>query len=141
MYDKSECQTGIVHIGYGNFHKAHQAKYIDDFMEKTGDLRWGIVAVNLRNEGFREIEKYILKTPSEYKMIRSHLDYIDWTKNRTIAKHMLTLPSVHLITITVQKVVTHQDRPYLSTSHVDSEIGKILSLSYAVTTFAKMGSS
>ena len=101
MYDKSECQTGIVHIGYGNFHKAHQAKYIDDFMEKTGDLRWGIVAVNLRNEGFREIENYILKTPSEYKMIRSHLDYIDWTKNRTIAKHMLTLPSVHLITITV----------------------------------------
>ena len=34
-------------------------------------------------------------------MIRSHLEYIDWTKNRTIAKHMLTLPSVHLITITV----------------------------------------
>jgi D-arabinitol 4-dehydrogenase len=101
MYDKSECQTGIVHIGYGNFHRAHQAMYIDEYMEKTGDLRWGIVAVNLRNEGFREIDDYILKTPSEYKLIRSHLDYIDWTKNRTIAKHMLTLPSVHLITITV----------------------------------------
>jgi D-arabinitol 4-dehydrogenase len=101
MYDKSECQTGIVHIGYGNFHRAHQAMYIDKYMEETGDLRWGIVAVNLRNEGFREIDDYILKTPSEYKLIRSHLDYIDWTKNRTIAKHMLTLPSVHLITITV----------------------------------------
>ena len=101
MYDKSECQTGIVHIGYGNFHRAHQAMYIDKYMEETGDLRWGIVSVNLRNEGFREIDDYILKTPSEYKLIRSHLDYIDWTKNRTIAKHMLTLPSVHLITITV----------------------------------------
>lgn len=100
-YDKSECQTGIVHIGYGAFHRAHQAVYIDDYMEKTGDLRWGIVAVNLRNEGFREIDNYILKTPSECRMVRSHLDYIDWTKNRTIAKHMLTLPSVHLITITV----------------------------------------
>ena len=100
-YDKSECQTGIVHIGYGNFHRAHQAMYIDDYMEKTGDLRWGIVAVNLRNEGFREIDDYILKTPSSYRIVRSHLDYIDWTKNRTIAKHMLTLPSVHLITITV----------------------------------------
>lgn len=100
-YDKSECQTGIVHIGYGNFHRAHQAMYIDDYMEKSGDLRWGIVAVNLRNEGFREIDDYILKTPSSYRIVRSHLDYIDWTKNRTIAKHMLTLPSVHLITITV----------------------------------------
>jgi D-arabinitol 4-dehydrogenase len=100
-YDKSECQTGIVHIGYGAFHRAHQAVYIDDYMEKTGDLRWGIVAVNLRNEGFRDIDEYVVKTPSSYRMVRSHLDYIDWTKNRTIAKHMLALPSVHLVTITV----------------------------------------
>lgn len=100
-YDKSNCQTGIVHIGYGAFHRAHQAVYIDDYMEKTGDLRWGIVAVNLRNEGFREIDDYILKTPSNYRLVRSHLDYLDWTKNRTVAKHMLTLPSVHLVTITV----------------------------------------
>ena len=61
----------------------------------------GIVAVNLRNEGFREIDDYIVKTPTRYKKVRSHLEYIDWTKNRTVAKHMLTLPSVHLITITV----------------------------------------
>ena len=101
MYDKSECQTGIVHIGYGNFHRAHQAVYIDDYMEQTGDLRWGIVAVNLRNEGFREIDDYILKTPSSYRRVRSHLDYIDWTKNRTVAKAMLALNSVHLVTITV----------------------------------------
>src|SRR5210317_1533749 len=100
-YDKSECQTGIIHIGYGAFHRAHQAVYVDDYMEKTGDLRWGIVAVNLRNEGFREIDDYILKTPSTYRFVRSHLDYIDWTKNRTVAKHMLTLPSVHLVTVTV----------------------------------------
>jgi len=100
-YDKSECQTGIVHIGYGAFHRAHQAMYIDDYMEKTGDLRWGIVAVNLRNEGFREIDDYVVKTPTSYRMVRSHLDYIDWTKNRTIAKHLLTLPSVHLVTVTV----------------------------------------
>ena len=32
-YDKSNCQTGIVHIGYGAFHRAHQAVYIDDYME------------------------------------------------------------------------------------------------------------
>ena len=100
-YDKAECQTGIVHIGYGAFHRAHQAAYIDDYMEKTGDLRWGIVAVNLRNEGFREIDDYVLKTPSSYRLVRSHLDYIDWTKNRTVAKHMLALSSVQLVTVTV----------------------------------------
>ena len=101
MYNKNNVQTGIVHIGYGNFHRAHQAVYIDEYMERTGDLRWGIVAVNLRNEGFRDIHDYIVKTPSTYKLVRSHLDYVDWTRNRTVAKHMLTLPSVHLITVTV----------------------------------------
>ena len=101
MYNKSDCQTGIVHIGYGAFHRAHQAMYIDEYMNKTRDLRWGIVAVNLRNEGFREIDDYIVKTPSTYTFVRRHLDYIDWTKNRTIAKNLLALPSVHVITITV----------------------------------------
>jgi len=100
-YDKSECQIGVIHIGYGAFHRAHQAVYLDDYMEKTGDLRWGIVAVNLRNEGFREIEDYVLKTPSQCRLVRSHLDYVDWTQSRAIAKHLLTLPSVHLISITV----------------------------------------
>ena len=67
-YDKTICQTGIIHVGYGAFHRAHQAVYIDDYMEKTGDLRWGIVAVNLRNEGFREIDDYVLK-----KIGRAHV--------------------------------------------------------------------
>jgi hypothetical protein len=63
MYDKSECQTGIVHIGYGAFHRAHQAVYVDDYMEKTGDLRWGIVAVNLRDEGIRDGCLPVERTP------------------------------------------------------------------------------
>jgi len=110
-YDKSECQIGVVHIGYGAFHRAHQAVYIDDYMEKTGDLRWGIVAVNLRNEGFREIGDYIMKTPTSYRLVRSHLDYVDWTKNRIIAKHLLTLPSVYLVTITVTESGYAPDSP------------------------------
>ena len=36
-YDKGECQTGIIHIGYGAFHRAHQAVYIDDYMEHLTD--------------------------------------------------------------------------------------------------------
>jgi len=140
-YDKNECQTGVVHIGYGAFHRAHQAVYIDDYMEKTGDLRWGIVAVNLRNEGFREINEYVLKTPSSYRMVRSHLDYIDWTKNRTVAKHMLTLPSVKLVTITVtERVVMHPVHHCLSILRAVLEIEGLRSQSCHVTIFVKMDS-
>ena len=47
-YDRADCSIGIVHVGYGAFHRAHQAVYIDDVMDRSGDLGWGIAAVNLR---------------------------------------------------------------------------------------------
>ena len=47
-YDRQECQIGLVHLGYGAFHRAHQAVYVDDYMDLSGDLRWGIAAINLR---------------------------------------------------------------------------------------------
>ena len=107
----------VLHIGYGVFHRAHQAMYVDDYMEKTGDLRWGIVAVNLRNEGIREVDDYVVKTPGQYRLVRSHLDYVDWTKNRTIAKHMLTLPSVHLCGYSYREWI-RPGSPLFDTSHV-----------------------
>ena len=59
-YDRSSCQVGVVHLGFGAFHRAHQAVYLDDCMEKTGDLRWSIGAVNLRRSEaahFKRAEK------------------------------------------------------------------------------------
>lgn len=41
--------TGIVHIGPGAFHRAHQAAYVDTLLKH--DPRWGIAAVALRSRG------------------------------------------------------------------------------------------
>ncbi|MBM6593261.1 mannitol dehydrogenase family protein [Microvirga pudoricolor] len=46
-YDRSTITTGIVHLGVGAFHRAHQAVYTDDVLAE--DLRWGIVAASLRS--------------------------------------------------------------------------------------------
>ncbi len=35
--------VGIVHLGWGAFHRAHQAVYTEDAMAATGDRRWGIL--------------------------------------------------------------------------------------------------
>ncbi len=43
-YDRSKCQPGVVHLGYGAFHRAHQAYYFDKYMQATNDLDWGILA-------------------------------------------------------------------------------------------------
>lgn len=47
-YDRSRLACGIVHLGLGAFHRAHQALYTEAVVER-GDPRWGIVGVSLRD--------------------------------------------------------------------------------------------
>lgn len=51
VYDRGALTTGIVHLGVGAFHRAHQAVYTDDVL--TQDPSWGIVAASLRNTDTR----------------------------------------------------------------------------------------
>ncbi|MFL5188659.1 MAG: mannitol dehydrogenase family protein [Microvirga sp.] len=46
-YDRRAVKTGIVHLGVGAFHRAHQAVYTDDVLGQ--DPQWGIVAASLRS--------------------------------------------------------------------------------------------
>ena len=52
-YDRAEVKTGVVHLGIGAFHRAHQAVVFDDAL-RSGDLRWGILGVSLRSPGVRD---------------------------------------------------------------------------------------
>src|SRR5580693_2427675 len=49
-YDRTQLATGIVHLGLGAFHRAHQAVYTESVVAQ-GDRRWGIVGVSLRDPG------------------------------------------------------------------------------------------
>lgn len=113
QYDRSRCSIGIVHIGYGAFHRAHQAVYIDDYMEQSGNLNWAIAAVNLRASEastFKHVQDvkngYLLKTTSpqgerELRLVRSHCQFLDWSTDKDSAEDLVALKSVHAITITV----------------------------------------
>ena len=46
-YDRRDVADGIVHIGVGGFHRAHQAVYVDDVIRETGSNQWGICGVGL----------------------------------------------------------------------------------------------
>ncbi len=52
-YDRSKVQTGIVHLGVGAFHRAHQAAFTDDCLN-AGATRWGIAAASLRSADTRD---------------------------------------------------------------------------------------
>ncbi len=44
-YDRSALQVGIVHLGMGNFHRAHQAWYLDSLTNQGQAMEWGICGV------------------------------------------------------------------------------------------------
>ncbi|NDR57364.1 mannitol dehydrogenase family protein [Aliiruegeria sabulilitoris] len=46
-YDRSKVTPGILHVGLGNFHRAHQAVYIDDLLAKGGADEWGILGAGV----------------------------------------------------------------------------------------------
>ena len=112
-YDRDHCSIGIVHLGYGSFHRAHQAVYIDDVMDQTGDLGWGIAAVNLRSsesdvfhDAARAKDGYVVKTiapdgAETFRLVRAHLDFIDAPSQPEEAFDVVSSDGVKMITITV----------------------------------------
>ncbi|MGR3513436.1 MAG: mannitol dehydrogenase family protein [Paracoccaceae bacterium] len=47
-YDRAALTPGIVHIGVGNFHRAHQAWYLHRLMQDGEALDWAIVGAGVR---------------------------------------------------------------------------------------------
>ena len=52
-YDRAAVRPGIVHLGLGAFHRAHQAMFVDDCLN-AGDTGWGIVGASLRSPDTRD---------------------------------------------------------------------------------------
>jgi mannitol 2-dehydrogenase len=47
-YDRSGLTAGILHFGVGNFHRAHQAVYLDDLFALGQDHDWALVGAGVR---------------------------------------------------------------------------------------------
>lgn len=52
--DPRELTTGIVHLGLGAFHRAHQAVFTEQAALATGATRWGICGVSQRSTTVRD---------------------------------------------------------------------------------------
>lgn len=48
-YDRDGLTPGIVHVGVGNFHRAHQATYLDDLLAAGRDRDWAIIGAGVRS--------------------------------------------------------------------------------------------
>ncbi len=47
-YNRENLTPGIVHFGVGNFHRAHQAVYLDDLFAAGSDHDWALIGAGVR---------------------------------------------------------------------------------------------
>lgn len=101
-YDRSKIKTRIVHLGFGAFHRAHQAVYADILASDFGS-DWGYCEVNLIG-GEKQIED--LKA-QDYLYSVCEMSYDDWsTRVVGVAKEAL-----HATIDGIDKVIEAMLRP------------------------------
>ncbi|MDO4900775.1 mannitol dehydrogenase family protein [Actinomyces sp.] len=112
-YDRSAITTGIVHMGVGGFHRAHQAMYLDQLMRAGKALDWGICGVGLlpQDAHMRDaltgqdcLYSLTLKHPDghhEPAIIGSICDYRFAPEDRAGVLEVMTAPTTRIVSLTV----------------------------------------
>ena len=54
-YDRTALRPGVVHIGVGGFHRAHQAVYFDELARRGLADDWGLIGVGLHRPQMSEV--------------------------------------------------------------------------------------
>lgn len=133
-YPRSEITTGIVHFGFGNFHRAHQAMYLDRLMSRGEAMDWGICGVGLLPGDARmrdamaaqdNLYTLVLKHPDgtlEPRIIGSVHDYLFAPDDPEAVLARLVDPSVRIVSLTVTEGGYHINRTTNQFDTTDADI-------------------
>lgn len=108
-YDRTALRPGIVHIGLGAFHRAHQAVYTDAALAAEFGP-WGIVGVNLRSvDGVRDLADqdglYSVVTRARYsdqvQVVGALVEVLAAANARDSVLRRLADASVQIVSLTV----------------------------------------
>jgi fructuronate reductase len=108
-YDPHSINTGVVHLGLGNFHRAHQAAFFDRALA-SGDHRWGIIGASLRSPDVQQrlAPQSFLYTLTETgaggektRLMAPIRDVIVAGQDALRLTAALANPDVHIVTLTL----------------------------------------
>lgn len=112
VYDRAALTPGIVHIGVGNFHRAHQAWYLHRLMQMGQAMDWAIVGAGVRSydEGQREklAAQDYLTTLIELdpqgiatEVTGAMIDYVPVTEDNIPLINRMAQPDIRIVSLTV----------------------------------------
>lgn len=88
-YDRNALSTGIIHIGVGGFHRAHQAYYINQLCNANTGLDWGIEGVGLMPTD-RKMYEHLNAQQGLYTLVTQHPD------GKVVAEVVGAIKKMHL---------------------------------------------
>src|SRR5271165_920045 len=110
-YNRSDLSAGIFHIGVGNFHRAHQAVYLDDLFNAGIDRGWAIVGAGVRETDIAMREKLaeqdwlttVVEQEADATSVRVTGPMIDFVKPFDVAAALdvLSRPQIRIVSLTV----------------------------------------
>jgi fructuronate reductase len=106
-YDLAAVRIGIVHLGPGAFHRAHQAVYVDDLLADHPD--WGICGVSLHSAGVRDALRpqdglytlALLGEQTSLRVIGAIRELLVASEDQAAVLARLAEPAVKLVTLTI----------------------------------------
>ncbi|TYL95641.1 mannitol dehydrogenase family protein [Bradyrhizobium rifense] len=108
-YDRSRVTPGIVHLGLGAFHRAHQAVVIDDCLA-IGASAWGIIGASLRSPETRDAlapqdHLYTVAVRAaegtQHRVIGALLDSVVAREKPAVLVERMADPAIRIVSLTV----------------------------------------
>lgn len=111
-YDRAQLTPGIVHIGLGNFHRAHQAVYLDDLFNLGEGHDWALIGAGVRapDAAMREtllaqdcLSSVIELAPGAHsaRVIGAMIDFVEVQPGNAALIATMARPEIRIVSLTV----------------------------------------
>ena len=131
-YDRAQLSPGIVHIGLGNFHRAHQAWYTHRLMQKGLAHDWAILGAGIRPYDAEMRDRLrvqdflttLIELGPEHRSVEvtgPMIDYVAVEAGNGALIRAMANPQIRIVTLTVTEggYYTDPETGTLDTSHAD----------------------
>lgn len=111
-YDRSTLTPGIVHIGLGNFHRAHQAWYLHTLMQRGLAYDWAIIGASVRQDDSAQRERLAQQdylttlieldpAATSAEVVGSIIDYLPIESGHGALIQKMSDPAIRIVSLTV----------------------------------------
>lgn len=110
-YQRSDLKAGIVHFGIGNFHRAHQAVYLDDLFNTGRDRDWAVIGAGVTSHDGAMRDKlkgqdYLTTVveqdvgKSAARVTAAMIDFLD-PNDRAAIVEKIAEPAIRIVSMTI----------------------------------------